>query len=308
MIYIIKSESYRLLKNTIKKIIKDIDDNNIYYYDLLVDKLKDILEESDYNSLFDTKKVSIIYNTNIFGAKYEYKEDLELIKKYLDKRNDNIIIFIVDSISLKKSVVKQIKEQGNLYDLKTPEKDELNTLVKSYIKDNNFKIDNNALIELINRCNSNYDVILNEIDKVLIVKKDFVITIDDIKKYTIDTRSINVFDFVDKIIKKNISDALKDLDSIIDNIEPSIIFSNIANQYRLILSTKNLISSGYSEKDIANELAVHPYRIKLSHENSYNYNNEELINKLLYIGELDRKIKTGELDKNNALKLFLINI
>ena len=82
----------------------------------------------------------------------------------------------------------------------------------------------------------------------------------------------------------------------------------IAGQYRLIYSTKNLIKQGLSEKKVADELNVHPYRIKLAHDNSYNYSNIELKDKILSIGELDKKIKTGELDKYNALKIFIINL
>ena len=308
MIYIIKSESYRLLNSTINNIIKDIEKENIFYYDLTIDNLKDILEDSNYNSLFSSKKASIVYNTNIFNTKYEYKEDLELLNKYYENKSDNIIIFIVDNISLKKTIVKKIKEDGNLYELNMPIKEELNTKIKEYLKEQNFKIENNALISIINRCNNNYDYILNELDKVILVKKDFLIAKQDIEKYTINTNNINIFDFVDKVIKKNIKESLKELNNILDFIEPAIIFSNLANQYRLILSTKNLINDGYSEKDIANKLNIHPYRIKLAHENSYNYTNKELKEKLLFVGELDYKIKRGEIDKNNALKLFLINI
>lgn len=308
MIYIIKSESYRLLKSTISSIIKDIDEENIFYYDLTIDSLKDILEESNYNSLFSLKKASIVYNTNIFNTKYEYKEDLELLNKYYEHNSDNIVIFLVDSISLKKTIVKKIKEDGNLYELNMPIKEELNKKVKEYLKEQNFKIDNNALISIINRCNNNYDYILNELDKVILVKKDYLITKQDIEKYTINTNNIDIFEFIDKVIKKNIKDSLKELNNVLENTEPAIIFSNLANQYRLILSTKNLINDGYSEKDIANKLNIHPYRIKLAHENSYNYTNLELREKLLFIGELDYKIKKGEIDKNNALKLFLINI
>ena len=53
---------------------------------------------------------------------------------------------------------------------------------------------------------------------------------------------------------------------------------------------------------------IHPYRVKLALDNSYNYTNEELKNNLLEIGMLDEKIKLGLIDKYIALKLFLINI
>ena len=310
MEYIIKSDSYRLLKNELNKLTKDIDKDNIIYYDLSIDSLKDILNNANYVSLFDDKKAIIVYNANIFGTKYEYKEDLAILENYLDNPNKNTtLIFLTDSISLKKKCVKKIKDSGNLLDFKTLEKEDLNKEVRKYLSDIGYKIDTQALNILINRCNSNYDIILNELDKVMLIKKDYLINKGDIEKYTIDDSNINIFDFVDLIINRKTDVVLKNIDKVVEEgIEPAIIFSNVASQYRLILSVKNLLKQGLSEKDIANELSIHPYRVKLAHNNSYNYSNEELINKLLYIGNLDKKIKLGEIDKINALKVFLINI
>ena len=190
-----------------------------------------------------------------------------------------------------------------------PEKDSLKREIIKYLKEKNYKIENNALELLINRLGNNYDYILNEIDKVLIMKKDYLINVNDIKEYTINIEDLDIFKYVDLIIKKDIEKCLEELNIIIENnIEPAIIFSTIATQYRLIYITKNLIQQGLTEKTIADELSIHPYRIKLAHDNSYYYSSKELKEKLLYIGELDKKIKVGELEKYNALKIFIINL
>lgn len=310
MEYIIKSNSYRLLKTQLDKLTKDIDKENISYFDLNIDDIKTILEEANYVSLFNDKKAIIVYNSFIFGTKYEYKNELEILENYLNNPNDNTtLIFLTDNIKKTKKCVKLINNKGNLLELNMPEKDNLKKEIIKYLKEKNYKIDNNALELLINRLDNNYDYILNELDKVLIMKKDYLINISDIKEYTINIENIDIFKCVDLVIKKDIEKCLEELNIIIENnIEPAIILSNIATQYRLIYSTKNLIKQGLTEKNIADELSVHPYRIKLAYDNSYKYSNEELKEKLLYIGELDRKIKVGELDKYNALKIFIINL
>lgn len=308
MEYIIKSNSYRLLKDKIKELTDGIDKDNITYFDLSIDNLKDIIEECNYVSLFDDKKAIIVYNTNIFNTKYEYASELELLESYLNNSNKNtILIFIADSISLKKKCVKMIKDNNNLIELKVNEKD-LETNVKKYLSINNYKIDNNALNKLINNLNKNYDYILNELDKVLIIKKDYLITLDDINKYTISLENNDIFEFIDLIIKKD-NKIFKYLDNFINKKEePAIIFSNLATQYRLIYCTKNLIKKGYSESLIAENFDIHPYRVKLAIDKSYNYSNKELEEKILYIGQLDENIKKGLIDKYVALKLFLLNL
>ena len=308
MVYIIKSNYYRLIKEKISKLTNGIDKDNISYFDLTIDNIKDIIEECNYTSLFDDKKAVIVYNTNIFSTKFEYKEDLEVLEKYLNNINKNtILIFIADSVSLKKKCVKIIKDNNSLFELSIKE-DELESKVKEYLKNNNFKIENIALNKLINNLNNNYDYILNELDKVMIIKKDYLITLENINKYTISIENNNIFDFVDVIIKKDNNKIFKYLEEYIDNKEePAILFSNIANQYRLIYTVKKIYNK-YDEKTLSSLLDIHPYRIKLARENGYNYTIDELKEKLLYIGELDEKIKLGYIDKYVALKLFLLNI
>ena len=310
MEYIIKSNSYRLLKRELDKLTEDIDKENINYFDMDVDNIKDILDNANYVSLFDDKKCIVVYNSNIFGTKFEYKNELEILEKYLNNPNDNTtLIFLTDNISKSKKCVKLISNKGNVIELNKPTGDNLKKEIINYLKEFNFKIENKALDLLIKRLDNNYDYILNELDKIMIIKEDYLINVEDINKYSVNIEEVDLFKFVDLVIKKKIEECLEELKIIVENnIEPAIILSMIAGQYRLIYSTKNLIKQGLSEKTIADELDVHPYRIKLAHDNSYNYSNIELKGKILSIGELDRKIKTGELDKYNALKIFIINL
>ena len=310
MEYIIKSNSYRLLKEKLNSLLANIEKENITYFDLTENSINEILEECNYNSLFNDKKGIVVYNSNIFSTKHEYVSELETLEKYLDNPNQfTTLIFITESVSLKKKCVKIIKENGNYFELDMPKNTELNDKIKEYLSKNNYKIETIALNTIINNLNNNYDYILNELDKIMVVKKDYVINKEDIDKYTIKFEEINIFDFVDSIIKKEDKKIYKYLESFINKKnEPAILFSNIATQYRLIYASKNLIKQGLSEKDIASKLDIHPYRVKLAIQNSYNYTNTELKEKILYIGELDEKIKLGILDKYVALKLFLVNI
>jgi len=232
-----------------------------------------------------------------------------MLENYLNNSNPNTeLIFIADSINLKKKCAKIIKEKNNLFELEIKD-NEISDNVKKYINNLGFKIESRALNNLINNLNNNYDYILNEIDKVIIIKKDKIINEKDIKEYTIKLENDTLFDFVDSVIKKEEKKAYKYLiEYIKDNKEPAILLSNIASQYRLIYSVKNLIKEGYREKEIASIFKIHEYRVKLAHDKSYNYTNNELKEKLLLIGKLDEKIKLGLIDKYSALKYFITSL
>lgn len=309
MAYIIKCNSYRLLKSKLDELTNNIDKENIIYFDYDETNMKSIIEECNYTSLFNDSKAIIVRNINIFGTKYEYKEDLSILEDYLNNENRNtLLIFITDSTSLKKKCVKIIKDSGNLLDIPIPKDKELELAIREYLNKLGYKIESNALTKLIDNLDSNYDYILNELDKIIIVKKDYVINLNDINKYSINIKKDNIFDFVDLIIKKD-KLMYEHMEEFINSKEePAILLSNLATQYRLIYASKNLTREGMSEKEIADALEVHPYRVKLAIANSYNYSCDELKEKLLYIGKLDELIKTGLLDKYTALKLFITSV
>ena len=307
MEYIIKTNSYRLLKEKLEELTKGIDKDNITYLDLTENSIKEIIEECNYTSLFDDKKAIVVNNTNIFNTKYEYKDELEVLEKYLNNPNSNTtLVFIADSVSKKKKCVKIINDNNNYFELNSPMDDELKSCVKDYLKKNSYKIETSALNLLLDNLENKYDYILNELDKVMIVKKDYLITKEDIEKYTISTKCDNIFDFVEYIVKKNETKMIEYLERFInDKNEPAILLSNVATQYRLIYSTKNLSKEGYSEKEIAEMLDVHPYRVKLACKHLFNYNLDEVKKILIDLANLDVKIKKGETDRYIDFELFL---
>lgn len=309
MAYIIKCNSYRLLKSKLDELTNGIDKENIIYFDYDETNMKSIIEECNYTSLFNDSKAIIVRNINIFGTKYEYKEELGILEEYLKNENKNtVLIFITDSTSIKKKCVKMIKDSGNLLDIPMPKDKELEIAIREYLNKLGYKIESNALAKLINNLDYNYDYILNELDKIIIVKKDYVINLSDINKYSINIKKDNIFDFVDLIIKKD-KLMYEHMEEFINSKEePAILLANLATQYRLIYASKNLTREGMSEKQIADSLEIHPYRVKLAISNSYNYSCDELKEKLLYIGKLDELIKTGLLDKYTALKLFITSV
>ena len=64
---------------------------------------------------------------------------------------------------------------------------------------------------------------------------------------------------------------------------------------------------GKNNNDIASILNVHPYRVKLAIQNSYYYTESDLIKYIYKLANLDKDIKTGNIDKTLGLELFLIN-
>lgn len=303
-VYIIKSHSYRALERKINEIIGN---NNKIIFDLEENDIRDIFEEANYVSLFNEEKFIVVKNMKYFSNKGEYKNENEIIEKYLKNEQSNVtIIFIVSDLNLKNRNVKTIDSNNNLIVINEYKKNDLDEEIKKYIKQNNFIIDYNSINLLKTKCINNYDIILNELDKLFLIKKDNKIILKDIEENVSNMLEDN-FEFINTVASKNINmfkylDELKEL-----KIEPTFIVGQLVNQYKLIYYVKDAINYT-SEESIASNLKVHPYRIKVARENSFNYTITELDNIIDNLIKLDLNIKDDFSDKYQLIRIFLLEL
>ena len=65
---------------------------------------------------------------------------------------------------------------------------------------------------------------------------------------------------------------------------------------------------GYSEKDISKELKVHWYPVRKALSKMQTFDDKKLLHYLYQLSNLDIQIKTGKLEKELALELFILKI
>lgn len=308
MIYLLYGNLEALITDYISKIITKhkINDLNISKYNIN-DNLTDIIEDANTLSLFDDKKLIVINNNALFVGKKSV--DTIALEKYIINSNPNtILIFVVneEKLDTRRKLYKNIKEKGEVFEFnKLPN---INTYVKNLFS--GYTITNDSINLLIKRVGNDLNRLKQEIEKIKIYKiNDKLITDSDIIDCTVEKIDINIFNFIDNIIRKNKSETIKTYKELLKiGEEPIKIIVLLANQFRLMYQSKLLTSKGYSEDDIASLLHVKRYPVHLAIQKSYHYNKEVLIDNLEQLADLDIKIKSGEIDKNLALELFLLRL
>ena len=303
-----------LIDKEIKKIILDnkIDDINIVHYDLENTKIEDIIEDLSSVSLFGEKKLIIVDNAYIFTGTTNKKlleQNTDILEKFLKNNScDNIVIFNIlkEKLDERKKIVKAIKEKGIVKDFNTFSN------INKYVLDmfGEYKINNENINFLVNRVGNNLEVLSQEINKIKIYKdNDFNITKEDIINLTTKNIDTNFFNLIENIVARNKNKAMECYYEIIkDGEEPIKIIVVLANKFRLIYQAKNLYKKGYSEKDISNMLGSNYYAIKKCLESSRNYDDKFLLKCLMKLANLDIDIKSGKIDKNIGLELFIMEI
>lgn len=290
----------------------NIEDIDVIKYDLENTKIENVLEDALSISLFGNKKLIIVENAYIFTGTINKKlieQNIDILKEYINNGSfNNIIVFTIikEKIDERKNIVKLIKEKGVVKDFNIS--NNINKYVLDMFKD--YKISNNNVNLLINRVGNNLEILNQEIEKIKTYKdSDLNISEDDIKNLTSKNIDTDFFNLIENIVIKNKEKALESYFEIIKyGEEPIKIIVVLANKFRLIYQALNLYKKGYSSKDISTILGSNYYAIKKCLENSRNYDNKTLLNCILKLANLDIDIKSGKIDKNLGLELFIMTL
>lgn len=316
-IYLISSSSYRLLEDEIKNIVKD---NPYTSYDLNYQLIDDILEEANYYSLFDEKKYMVVKNANIFGAarKKEADEETTVSKKdeklikYIEEPNPNtIIIFTLNGKALStKKIVKLINEKHKYIRIDDLKPSEIQLRIDKIFKNDGYKCSKDTEYYIINNSLNNYDLVYNEVEKIkLYYGKGCEVSLKDVSNIISRTIEDSNFKFIDYVISRNIKDSFITYDDLMrQKVEPIMLLSMLAKEYRNILLYKKLAKDN-SKKDIMSILDIkYDFQIEKTINNSYNYDILELEKIIVYLADLDYRIKNGKINNKRALELFILYV
>ena len=313
-IYLISSSSIHLIDEEINKIVKD---NAYTTFDLNNVLIDDVLEEASYFSLFDDIKYMVCKNANMFAASKKSsseettsKKDNNLLK-YLEEPNPNtVLIFTLNGkADSKKKIVKVIKDKDGLIEIPDLKPKDMFNKINDLLKKDHYKIDSDTLYYIINNSLNNYDLIINEIDKIKLYyqdKKD--IKYEDVINIVSKNLEDNNFKFVEVVMNKNIKEAFKMYDDLmIQKVEPIMLMIMIAKEIRNTLLVKMMKNRSRSEMM---KILGYNYDFQLDKILSYTrlYKTKELEDYLILISDLDYKIKRGKITSKLALQMLIMQL
>ncbi len=310
MNYLLYSEEKYLIDEEINKIAKKekIEDISISRYDLDIDIIKDIIDDCMTISLFESKKIVIIDNCTYFNRVKNNEDDVNLMLKYLENPNPDTILIIIShssSIDTTKKISKKLKENGKIVELT---KKNTKSVVSKLFDD--YKISSKTIDLFIERVGEDLSILSKEAEKLKIYKiDDKEITNQDVidcSTFLIDT---DIFKFIDNIINKNKELALTTYYELLkNNEEPLKIIVLLASKFRLMYQACALYKKRMSEKEISNILGVHPYPVKLAIQSGQRYPEKLILNFLSGLADLDKDIKTGKINPELGMELFILKV
>lgn len=136
-------------------------------------------------------------------------------------------------------------------------------------------------------------------------------TIDQVAvdRLVTDQQEQNLFTFIDDLSTRRLGAALRGARALIeDGQAPPYILFMLARQIRILLHVRQLVAQRRRPDDIANELGLKPFVARKAAEQARNFTAAELVTAHDRLLELDHAIKTGKMQAETALELFVVEM
>jgi DNA polymerase-3 subunit delta len=314
------AESY-LIQELIQKLTNQyLDPEDISFavskFDLAETPIDTIIEEAETMPFMGPRRLVIATNALFLtgakeSAKVEHKTEhlLEYLKAPVDF---SIIVLTVqaDKLDERKKLVKSLKEADCLVACTSLTADDLNHWLKGEAEKAGIAFAPGVIEQFIMYTGTNLQALTSELHKcALFVGRGGLITAEILDQLV--TRSIeqNIFILIEQIVQLQLDKAFTMLAELLRRKEEPIkIMALIARQFRILYQVKDLQQQGYSQQQMASQLGLHPYAVKIAAGQSNRFEAQQLTGILNQIADLDYQMKSGKIDKTLGLELFLLRL
>ena len=234
---------------------------------------------------------------------------MDTLISYLDNISEEVVLIlkISEKIDSRKKLIKKIKEVGEVKEFSNFNEKEIASYIVKAVADANLKISRDDAEFLVNYTRLDFANIKKELEKLLLYcDEKKVITREDIELLATRSLEYDVFSLTNELFGKNYSRLRVVYNSLVlKKEEPIFLLSLISGQLRMYYKVKVLLNEHYSQKDIARELGVHPYRVQLAAQGIRNYSVDKIMKTLILAADYDKLLKSSYMDKYLILDLFI---
>ena len=273
-----------------------------------------ILEEAETLPFLVPSKVVLVRDSVLFAsgkesAKVEHRP--ERLLSYLEQPSETtVLVFLVphEKLDERKKLVKAAKAADFVIPFTPLSAEELAQWIHKRATSRGRTLAKDAGEELLRRVGTDMHSLAAEMDKLILhAGAEGTITLDAVNELVIVATEQNVFRLTEELAALRTGPAIAlYYDLLRQREEPIKLMALMVRQFRNMLHVKELASQGYSPQQMAGQLGLHPYAVKITAEQARKFSLERLATLLSELADLDYAMKTGQVDKTLGLELFLL--
>lgn len=317
-IYLIVGEEQMTHDETIRRIEKKMREKGElekFTYDLEQVPVEAVVEEADTVPFFSDYKLIIAKNAAFLKAEQKSREKIEHrlgdLEKWLANPSPTAITIFTapyEKVDNRKKITKLMKEKATLVEAERLSAQDLVATLLSYVSKENVRLQKEVAEFFVARVGENLTLLHQELMKLATtVGEGGEITEELIRQFVTRTPEMDVFTLTNAFVQRNVSEAIRIYRDLLANgEEPIMLTALIAGQIRLMLNVSTLQRKGLEQQSIAQQLKVHPFRVKLVMQNRQKPTEEQLFQALDAIATVDYQLKTSSMNREQIIELFLM--
>lgn len=285
-------------------------------YDLADTPIEAVVEEANTAPFLVPSKLITVRDSNLLSAakdnsKIEHR--IEILLSYIEQPAEySVIVFVVyaDKLDERKKLVKQLKSAGVVLHFSPLGSDDLLQWISHKAQEQQVMLDTSTAELLIRYAGTGLETLAAEIDKLcLYAGRGGTVSSSDIEELVPRSTEQNVFVMVEELANLRIQNALAIFYELLkQREEPIKIAALITRQFRIMLQVKELMRQNYSQQQIAGQLSLHPYAVKIAGEQARRFSLQQLSSMLHELAELDYRMKSGQIDKVLGIELLFLKL
>ncbi|TFE31639.1 DNA polymerase III subunit delta [Cohnella luojiensis] len=273
-----------------------------------------IIEEAETLPFLVPSKIIMVRDSVLFAAgkesnKVEHRP--EKLLAYMGQPSETtVLVFVVphEKLDERKKLVKTAKGNDSVISFSPLQSEELLQWLLKRASNQGRSMDKQTAEELLRRVGTDMHALAAETDKLCLhAGTGGSVTLESVRSLVPMATEQNVFKLTEELAALRTAEAITlYYDLLKQREEPIKLMALLVRQFRNMLYVKELGSQGYSPQQMASQLGLHPYAVKITGEQARKFSQERLASMLSELADLDYAMKTGRVEKSLGLELFLL--
>ncbi|MED1602537.1 DNA polymerase III subunit delta [Alkalihalophilus marmarensis] len=295
---------------------QDGSDMNVITYSFSETPIELAVQEAETLPFLGANKVVIVKDFQaVTSQKQDVKieHDIEVLIKYIENPSPESTLILVapyEKLDERKKITKRLKKEATVIEALPFDDRMMKQWIEEQTASHHIQITKEAQERLVERLGFDLLLAASELKKLaLYVGEGGEITPREVDLLVARTLEQDVFALIDFAVKKRLDEALVIYHDLLKQKEdPLKILALLARQFRIYYQVKGLSKQAYSQKQIAAQLKLHPYAVKLASQKVSQFEERSLLTLLEAAADTDYAIKSGKMEKVLAVELLLMKM
>ena len=201
-----------------------------------------------------------------------------------------------------------MKQNSVLLTAETPNENDLSVWIRNEANNYGKIMTDDAVDKLVEMVGANMLQLQMEIEKLsLYLGDEKQITIELVEDLVAKTLEHDAFKMLNAYLNHNNTEAVKIYHDLLrQKEEPIMLVGLLSSNIRTMNNVYYLQKKGYHPSQIAKQLKIHPYRVKIMLENRNRPNENRILTALKKLSDIDLQLKSVTVNRERLLEMFLL--